>query len=55
MEGWTNPTLQCVKGQWRIYSDSGKVFVPIQDAVQELIDACPGAQEQRDNWNNEPF
>lgn len=55
LEGWHNPTLRHVEGQWRIYSDSGNVFVPLEKAIPELVAACLGAVEGLEIENNKPF
>ena len=54
-QGWTYPTLRNVEGQWRIYSDSGVVFVPLDKATPELIKACDGAANRLEEENNKPF
>lgn len=55
LQGWQIPTLRRVDGQWRIYSDSGVAFVPLDKASEELVAACPGAGERREADDNEPF
>jgi hypothetical protein len=37
MEGWTRTTLARVEGQWRIYTNEGKAFVPLEKASAELV------------------
>ena len=54
-EGWTHPTLAHVENQWRIYSNSGVAFVPLEKASAALVAACPGAREKLEELNNEPF
>jgi hypothetical protein len=54
-QGWQNPTLRYEAGQWRIYSDGGSAFVPLDKATDELLDACSGARTQLDEDNNAPF
>ena len=39
MQGWHHPTLCHVDDQWRIYSDSGTVFVPLDKAIPALVAA----------------
>ena len=48
LEGWTHPTLRHVENQWRIYSDSGVAFVPLEKASAALVAACPGAGEAKE-------
>jgi len=55
VQGWTHPALAHVENQWRIYSDGGKVFVPLDKATPELLAACPGAGERLELDNEEPF
>jgi hypothetical protein len=55
LEGWTTPTLAYLDGQWRIYSDGGGAFVPLEKAMPELVAACLGAGERLEQLNNEPF
>jgi hypothetical protein len=55
MQGWTTPTLAHVDGQWRIYSDSAVVFVPLEKALPELVAACPGAGDRLEEIDSEPF
>lgn len=47
LEGWTHPTLAHVDNQWRIYSDTGVAFVPLDKASPELLAMCPGARERQ--------
>jgi len=54
-QGWQAPTLRREAGQWRIYSDSGVAFVPLDKACKELVAACPGAGERREADDNAPF
>ena len=56
LQGWQAPTLRREAGQWRIYSDSGVAFVPLDKATDELVAACPGAWAQRRHADdNAPF
>ena len=55
MQGWTHPTLAHVDNQWRIYSNSGVAFVPLEKASAVLVAACPGAGEKLEELDNEPF
>jgi len=55
MQGWTTPSLAHVDGQWRIYTNEGKAFVPLEKALPELVAACPGATEKLEQLDNEPF
>jgi hypothetical protein len=55
MIGWQNPVLKYVEKQWRIYSDSGNVFVLLDQANDQLMGACKGAKEQLEILNNSPF
>ena len=55
LEGWTYPTLRHVENQWRIYSTSGVAFVPLEKASAALVAACPGAGEQLEELDSEPF
>lgn len=55
MQDWTYPTLRYVENQWRIYSDSGVVFVLLDKATPELIKACDGAANRLEEENNKPF
>ena len=54
-QGWQAPTLRREAGRWRIYSDSGAAFVPLDKASEELVAACPGAGGRRDADDNELF
>ena len=55
LEGWTHPTLRHIENQWRIYSDTGVVFVPLDKATPELLEACDGAKERLRSENDKPF
>ena len=55
MQGWTHPTLARHDGKWVIWSNEGKVFVPLDKALPKVLAACPGAAEQLERDNNEPF
>ena len=55
LEGWTHPTLRHVENQWRIYSNSGVAFVPLETASPALVAACQGAWEKLEELDNEPF
>lgn len=55
MQGWTHPTLAYVENQWRIYSTSGVAFVPLEKASDTLVAACPGAGEQLEILDSQPF
>lgn len=55
LEGWTQPTLAHVDNQWRIYSNSGVAFVPLEKARAELVAACPGAARQLEIEDSKPF
>lgn len=55
LEGWTTPTLQHVENQWRIYSNSGVAFVPLEKASAALVAACPGAAVQLKIEDSQPF
>lgn len=55
MQGWTHPTLAHVENQWRIYSNSGVAFVPLEKACAELVAACPGAGEKLKELDSQPF
>lgn len=55
LEGWTTPTLAHVDNQWRIYSDSGVCFVPLEKASAVLVAACPGAREKLEELDSQPF
>lgn len=54
-EGWAHPTLAHVENQWRIYSNSGVAFVPLEKASAALVAACPGAGERLKILDCEPF
>lgn len=55
LEGWHHPTLAHVENQWRIYSDSGVAFVPLEKAIPALVAACPGAWERLEIEDSKPF
>lgn len=55
LQGWEVPTLRRVDGQWRIYSTSGNVFVPLDKAEPRLLDACPGARDLLNEEDSKPF
>lgn len=55
LEGWHNPTLRHVEGQWRIYSDGGNVFVLLDKAIPAIVAACPGARERLEVEDEKPF
>ena len=55
MQGWTTPTLCYVENQWRIYSNSGVAFVPLEKASAALVAACPGAGEKLEELDSQPF
>lgn len=55
MEGWTHPAPGHAENQWRIYSDSGVAFVPLEKASAALVAACPGAGKKLEELDNEPF
>lgn len=55
MQGWTHPTLRHAENQWRIYSNSGVAFVPLEKASAALVVSCPGAASQLEIEDSKPF
>lgn len=55
MEGWDKSTLQFVEGQWRIYTNQQKAFVPLEKASEQLVKICPGALEKLTELDSQPF
>lgn len=55
LEGWDKSTLLFVEGQWRIYTNQQKAFVPLEKASEQLVKSCPGALEKLTELDSQPF
>lgn len=55
LQGWDKSQLDMLEGQWVIYSNTRKSYVPLLRATPELLELCPDAKQKVEEIGNENF